>query len=297
MKNIDMDSKKIDKEKIIAALKRGADILADIILGIFGLLALYILLLVFVMDTFHAPSSSMTPTILPGDRGVINKLKLGPRLFDLKAAAYGEPFEIHRLPGYGQLERGDIIVFNSTFKERWDTVEMSMGRYYCKRAVAVAGDTLRVVNGYYRVNDSREVIGVDDEQYMMIQYLTSIRCQTPDSVPLPGWIQTHPYDGTTGWTIDNFGPMVIPGKGTTIALDRLNYNLYRKYIVWETGHPLSWHDERAWMDGRPLDEYTFTEDYCFAGGDHVIDSQDSRYWGLVPEKFIVGVVPFLFPRF
>ena len=24
------------------------------------------------------------------------------------------------------------------------------------------------------------------------------------------------------------------------------------------------------------------------GGDHVEDSEDSRYWGLVPEEFIVG---------
>ena len=39
--------------------------------------------------------------------------------------------------------------------------------------------------------------------------------------------------------------------------------------------------------------YTFRENYCFAAGDHAIDSQDSRYLGLLPEKFIVGVAQFV----
>ncbi|WP_303743913.1 S26 family signal peptidase [uncultured Duncaniella sp.] len=54
-----------------------------------------------------------------------------------------------------------------------------------------------------------------------------------------------------------------------------------------------WLDSVAVLDGKPLKSYTFTENYCFAAGDHVIDSKDSRYFGLIPEKFIVGTAGIL----
>ena len=33
----------------------------------------------------------------------------------------------------------------------------------------------------------------------------------------------------------------------------------------------------------------FKENYYFMGGDNLDNSKDSRYWGLVPEPYIVGV--------
>ena len=121
------------------------------IMTILGLGALYIIGLITVFDTFHVPGSSMTPTIHPGGHGVINKLKLGGRLFDIYAAADGRPFKIQRLPGYGKLEKNDIIVFNGPFTESWDSIAMNMRTYYCKRAVAVAGDTIEIRDGHFRV--------------------------------------------------------------------------------------------------------------------------------------------------
>lgn len=35
-------------------------------------------------------------------------------------------------------------------------------------------------------------------------------------------------------------------------------------------------------------EYRFQENYYFVAGDKAENSQDSRYWGLLPEPFIVG---------
>ena len=37
-----------------------------------------------------------------------------------------------------------------------------------------------------------------------------------------------------------------------------------------------------------IQEYQFKEDYYFVTGDKVMNSKDSRYWGLLPKKFIVG---------
>lgn len=266
------------------------DIACNIVLTVFGLGLLYVLLLVTVFDTCHIPTESMTPTLRPGDRRVINKLKLGGRLFDVYAAAAEQPFDVYRIPGYGRLEKGDVIVFNATFKENWDTVMMNMYRYYCKRAVAVAGDTLEVRDGFYRVSGYDGILGIEEEQRRLSAYMRQQRTITPDTAELPGWLSSMPFDKELGWTIADMGPIVIPACGMAIRLDALNYKLYRKYIVWETGQSLTWHDDCAWLGDRRVDEYVFKENYCFAAGDHVINSQDSRYWGLVPEKFIVGVI-------
>lgn len=276
-------------KRILKATGRVFNIVFEIVGWLSVLAITYVLLLIVVFDTFSTPTGSMTPTIKPGSRWmIINKLKLGGRIFNVYDAAAGTPFKVRRLPGYGMLEKNDIIIFNGTFTESWDSVAMNMYRYYCKRAVAVAGDTLEIRDGHYRVSGFDGTLGVESEQ-MQVNYYKNYLSTLPDSLAHPGWFQSLPYDGETGWTIADFGPIVVPAVGTTISINLLNYRIYRKYIAWETGTQPEWRDNRAWLGDSPLDKYTFTENYCFAAGDHAIDSQDSRYWGLVPEKFIVGV--------
>ena len=40
---------------------------------------------------------------------------------------------------------------------------------------------------------------------------------------------------------------------------------------------------------RLVRSYCFRENYYFMAGDRVTSSRDSRYWGLLPESYIVGV--------
>ncbi len=270
-------------------MKKGAGILYRIVICAAVLTVVYFIMLLTVFDTFHVPSRSMTPTIKPGDRGIINKLKLGGRIFDIYAAAKGGEYSIMRLPGYGRLEKGDIVVFNGTFRERSDSLEMNLSRYYCKRAVAVAGDTLEIRDGFYKVRGYDGIPGIEQEQRNLRGYMTGLLKDKPDTAGMPGWFNTIPYDSIAQWNLMEFGPMLIPGRNTTVKLDRLNFRLYRKYIAWETGQSVEWRDGKTFIGNREAATYTFTENYFFAAGDHVIDSQDSRYWGLVPEKFIVGV--------
>jgi signal peptidase I len=42
------------------------------------------------------------------------------------------------------------------------------------------------------------------------------------------------------------------------------------------------------LDDEPVNNYTFRQNYYFMAGDHIFDSNDSRYWGLLPEDHIVG---------
>lgn len=43
-------------------------------------------------------------------------------------------------------------------------------------------------------------------------------------------------------------------------------------------------------------QYTFKHDYFFMAGDNVAQSNDSRYWGFVPDVFIVGVASYVIER-
>jgi hypothetical protein len=286
--------KNIDRKKGRKMLGKASDVVFWLIVVAAALYLLRWFLVFTTYDVFRTPTGSMIPTILPGDKGYINKWKLGGRVFDFYAAAEGKPFNVRRLPGYGRLERGDVIVFNAPFIEKWDSIAMNMRLYYCKRAVAVAGDTLEIRGGFYRVRGDGRVFGNKHEQESMVRIVTDILRNTPDSVKPPRWTTVAPRDSLIQWTILEMGPLVIPGEGMAVEIDRRNFLLYRKYIEWETGSKIEWRDNSAWIGGKRIFRYTFKEDYCFAAGDHTIDSQDSRYWGLLPEKFIVGVCPFIY---
>ena len=53
----------------------------------------------FVCDQFVVPSESMLPTLIPGDRILVNKLIAGARIYRSFDFAEGAPLRSFRLPG------------------------------------------------------------------------------------------------------------------------------------------------------------------------------------------------------
>lgn len=153
----------------------------------------------FLIEAFTIPSSSMEKTLLNGDYLFVSKLSYGPRVpltplsipfvhssfMGKKSYVESVKLPYYRLPGFGNVERNDIVVFN--FPEG-DTVAMMntntsyyglcrmYGRdkiwqnseivyrpvdkedNYIKRCVAIAGDTLRIVNRELRINSKAAYI-------------------------------------------------------------------------------------------------------------------------------------------
>ena len=72
-------------------------------------------------------------------------------------------------------------------------------------------------------------------------------------------------------------------------MDSMTFTLYHKLIKWEQKKEVTEQNGKVLLGDSIIYEYTFKENYYFTAGDNGLNSRDSRYWGPVPEPFIVGV--------
>lgn len=122
----------------------------------------------FFFEAFTIPTPSMDKTLLPGDFILVNKMSYGARtpltLLSFPFAHQTLPFSntlpsyltwlqlpYWRMPGFGKVERNDIVVFNYPVEHEHPVDQRT---HFIKRCVAIPGDVLELKAGVVYVNDS-----------------------------------------------------------------------------------------------------------------------------------------------
>ncbi|MDR0573058.1 MAG: signal peptidase I, partial [Tannerella sp.] len=261
------------------------NIVVDIVFWGCILVLVYIAGLIFLFASFSVRSGSMHPTLMGGDVVFVWKPILGARLFNIFDALDGKQVTVRRLPGLRKIRHNDVLVFHIPYPKSSGQMEMHLLKYYVKRCVGLPGDTIEVRDGFYHVGSAALPPGNVESQQ---------RLSGRDSASFSKEMYlTFPHDSVLQWNILHFGPMYIPAKGDVLPMNRTNFVLYGKLVEWERQATLTFRNDTVFMDGRPLSSYSFEKNYYFMAGDWTEDSQDSRYWGLAPEEYIVGKAPII----
>ncbi len=296
-----------------------------------------------LFSAYAIPTGSMEGTLLTGDYLFVSKISYGPRMpitpvsipflesriGESKIKTYwdGIEFPYFRLPGLGEVKRGDIVVFNYPPDAGNNPVDMRV--HYIKRCLGIPGDVVAIVNAKVYINNQlfknapdaqtsylvrTDGNGVNPEllkdlkieifqqlttnDYVMIippasfnDFKSRENIKSVTEVVTPKGVyeeSVFPHNSLVKWNQDNFGPLTIPARGWTIKLNESTLALYRTAIETYENNKVDISGGNIILNGAKADTYTFKMNYYWMMGDNRHNSEDSRYWGFVPEDHIVG---------
>lgn len=303
-----------------------------LIIGLALVLALFIRS--FVGEPFYIPSRSMERSLLVGDAVFVSKLHYGPRTPKTVGLPFtdwwmpGVRLPSLRLPGFSEVQRGDVVVFN--YPRASGPIERKP--HYVKRAVGLPGDWISIMDAVPYVNG--EPVHMDSQvKQRWVAHLRHGTVLLEDRLRAAGAQQVGPaltgagyitFEATRaiaqkveawddvsdvsafvareeeeetearlfppgrGFSRENYGPLHVPAEGDRIRLTEANWSTYWRIISVYEGHDVTHRDGTFYIDGKPRTHYVFEQDYYFVLGDNRDNSSDSRTWGFVPADHLVG---------
>lgn len=229
-----------------------------------------------------------------------------------------------RLPALSEVQRNDEVVFN--YPAEWNRPS-DMKTFYVKRCMALPGDSLSIMDQKVYVNgeelpspsegQSSYFLKTDQEIRERIfakwditdyyrtgeGYYLHTKAETASALAQLPYVQgieklvrqpgsmedaLYPHQDGWSWTSDFYGPIYLPKAGDKIHLTPENVTMYAPLILHYETAEAELVNGKIKINGVITESYVFRQGYYFMMGDNRHNSEDSRFWGLVPEDHIVG---------
>lgn len=260
----------------------------------------------FFLDVFHIPSSSMENTLLKGDFIIINKVY------------YGSPLSkvLNKLGYEERPSRNDLLVFTAG----------NDSTIYIKRCIGLPGESIEIKNSEVFINEKLVPLPRTSSRYRKVWYrnYNDLRkCLNNNKI-----IQKYSNHAVvnldsdeensllSGNCIDSVGvfkendkhrnsmfnflitsrskmrKLLIPNKGLKIRLDPSTIEIYHRILRREEGVIFEQNLFEYFIDKNETEYYVFKNDFYFMIGDNRDRSVDSRSYGPVVQRDIIGKVLF-----
>lgn len=266
---------------------------------------------------------------LPNGPKEVPFLQVFSYLFGFRNWTQNTRWEYYRIPGLDKIKRNDIVVFddirqqdrlikrciglpgdtlfiehNSLYINGKPRQEPESVKFSYKLTKKPNVDLSGLLNQFGL--DTKSILWkTDDEYHISMTNETYDRLSKSKDVVMVQIDDLERGGGgpdlfgypTYKYTRENFGPVIIPEKGQVIRLNTENIALYREAIIKYEGNGLKILGKKILINNFVTGQYRFKLNYFFVAGDNRYSSIDSRYWGFVPETFIIGKMSLKLPFF
>jgi signal peptidase I len=207
----------------------------------------------------------MYPTLQNGDVIIVSKLSYKLRVINIIKLFKDNKVEYTWYQGFGKPKKNEILVFNyPKNKTMTNNNTKIFGIVIVKRCFGMPGDTVVIKN--------------EEVKKIIFKYKFDTIFENNN---------LFPNDTNLKWTLDNYGPLWIPAKGSIMILKPTTALQYKKAFLIE-GYKASFKNDTVFLNDTFRTNYTFKYNYYFMLGDNFYESRDSRYFGFVPETNIIG---------
>ncbi len=317
----------------------------------------------YVMRPYTIPTSSLEKSLLVGDFLFVSKFHYGARVpmtpialpmvhdsipwTGLSSHVKNVQLPYFRLPGIQKIKRNEIVVFNwpaDSLKTMWGD---NSGEFtykpidkktnYVKRCVAIAGDTLQIIDGVIYINgevskmpdrakpqykftvdtDGKQLnprtlskrynvregsltqggkylLTLTNKEASLLKNNPAVKSITKQNIPSGRFDKgVFPHDPQYPWSVDNYGPLYIPKKGTTVELDSKTIPIYEHLIREYDRNDVTVDGDKMYINGQLATTYTFKQDYFWMMGDNRQNSLDARNYGFTPFDHVIGKAVFV----
>ncbi|OOF49899.1 signal peptidase I [Rodentibacter trehalosifermentans] len=253
-----------DEEKAkIEPISEGSEFLSSL----FPVLAVVFLVRSFLFEPFQIPSGSMESTLRVGDFLVVNKYAYGVK----------DPIFQNTIIEGEKPQRGDVIVFKAPEQALLRTGLGATRAAYAENLALSSKENMSAVDYIKRIvgQGGDRVIFDIDQKTLKIVYgkegkVCEVNCES----------KTFEYhQNPTNPAFPNELELTEQGD----VVHNVLISPYRRYSG----------PEFFPQEGNPTAEWVVPEGQYFVMGDNRDHSDDSRFWGFVPEKNIVGKATYI----